>query len=67
MDVTFVEQKSFFPIPYLQGETLMKDKEDLSFLDLPNTSHISTIDTTNSQLTNSDPPIPPMSKSNGEI
>ena len=67
MDVTFVEQESFFPTLDLHGETLMEENEDLTFLHLPITSPTDNIDTTNSQPTNSDPPLHPMSKSDGEI
>ena len=38
VDVTFHEQKSYFTIPYLQGENLVmedKDRGDFLFLDLP--------------------------------
>ena len=66
-DVTFVEQESFFPTLDLHGETLMEENEDLTFLHLPITSPTDNIDTTNSQPTNSDPPLSPMSKSKGEI
>ena len=63
MDVTFVQNKSFFfPTPYLQAETLMKNKEDLLSLNLLITFLTSSIDTTNSN-----PLIPTMSKYDGEI
>ncbi|RVW56552.1 Retrovirus-related Pol polyprotein from transposon RE1 [Vitis vinifera] len=45
----------------------MEENEDLTFLHLPITSPTDNIDTTNSQPTNSDPPLSPMSKSKGEI
>lgn len=67
MDITFMEQESYFLGSYLQGETLMEDKEDLSFLNPPITSPTSIIDTTKSQPINSNPLIAPMSKSNGAI
>ena len=52
----------FFPTPYLQGETLMKNKEDLLCLNLLITFLTSSIDTTNSN-----PLIPTMSKYDDEI
>ena len=38
MDVTFVETKGYFSVPYLQGETSSMEDKDMFLLEFPKSS-----------------------------